>query len=224
MAYHLREAFGARPEGRIDNDWRRMDQTTQHLAQASAAYPLALSHALGHTWAHALDPLMRHPLWVDSDGVRDVALARLRARVCAPPRRLHNDAVDALDVVRRASVDGCGPGRALVCAAFSKATPNRLFGRVRSANAPHKQVLRAHAACVAPPRRGHCAHGGGRGGGLRAQATTHGISGSPLCYSTCSGLMPHPQTAGGALADARPGVGARVGGCRLHPAFLKAWG
>ena len=103
-----------------------------------------------------------------------------------------------------------------------KLPPSASFGT--SADAPHKQVLRAHAAAVAPPRRGHCAHGGGRGGGLRPQATTHGISGSPLCYSTCSGLMPHPQTAGGALADARPGVGARVGGCRLHPAFLKAWG
>jgi hypothetical protein len=93
-----------------------------------------------------------------------------------------------------------------------------------SANAPHKQVLRAHAACVAPPRRGHCAHGGGRGGGLRAWATTRG-SRSPLWLTPWllyGGLMPHPQTAGGALADARPGVGARVGGCRLHPAFLKA--
>jgi len=46
MAYHLREAYRlyASEEGcRIDNNWRRIDQTTQHFAQVCLAYAVTQS-------------------------------------------------------------------------------------------------------------------------------------------------------------------------------------
>ena len=57
MAYHLREAYRlyTSEEGcRIDNHWRRLDQTTQHMAQ------LGLTYAITQSWPYTAMALLWH--------------------------------------------------------------------------------------------------------------------------------------------------------------------